>query len=214
MAFLLLLPIFLFLILSVDGNRKHISPLPGRSYAHGIGTSIRYVNASGLGDGNSFYNTAALQIQLMEELPVWQIHNKFHSNLFVGESENGMIAASIIKYTSNTSGISALVGSFHDRETGNWYELKPDVQGASTITEIRENDIPPLRDPPTKGFLGNLWKQVSTFDLKIAQTHFYERVQEIFSGGTTKANGDTIVDVMIIWTPNSECQKSNLKIDW
>ncbi|CAB9499990.1 Metalloprotease, specifically cleaves on the N-terminal side of aspartyl, glutamyl and cysteic acid residues (By similarity) [Seminavis robusta] len=166
---------------------------------------VVYVDTSPL--GTDFYEYETLNIQLLDEGPVWTLRNTFKTGAyFDGETKDHMISISLMRYTSENTGQSVVTGVVHDRKESLFYEIRPDHKGRETVLMTLEDDMPPLGDPIQPSFL----ERITTFgdSTSIASTWNY-RINN-FLGIQRQDPGPTIIDVMIIWTESTECYKSGL----
>jgi len=195
---------------------QNIVPLPDSPFEDTWNGPIHYIDTRGLGQDTTFYTAETLDIQLLADLPAWRVfsEDQHRDRLFEGTSEDGTILVRLLRYTSPTTGITVLAGTAHDRSTNIFYEIKPNANGNDTVTTFSEDDLPPMGEPLVRSW----WESATSF---YTNRDSYPSWNQIASRITTnfqradpqpEQQSFTIVDVMVLWTTNSECLKSSLEV--
>jgi len=216
--FSLTMPMLFFLLALVPLTimAQNIVPLPDSPFEDTWNDPINYVDTRGLGQDTTFYTAETLDIQLLADLPAWRVfsEDQHRDRLFEGTSEDGTILVRLLRYTSPTTGITVLAGTAHDRSTNIFYEIKPNANGNDTVTTFSEDDLPPMGEPLVRSW----WESATSF---YTNRDSYPSWNQIASRITTnfqradpqpEQQSFTIVDVMVLWTTNSECLKSSLEV--
>lgn len=168
---------------------------------------LKFVDLSGLGPDQGFVELDVLEVQVLQNLPKWTIYNSRTGGSeghFVGESQDGMIMLSLLRSTSESTGMVVTTGTIQDRANHMWYDIKPNHLGQDTVLEVDEMDIPPSGEPKELSF----WERVSSIDIRQLGVSLSTSLR--YNLGYIQENTDTTIDVMILWTHDAECSKSSL----
>ncbi|CAB9506726.1 expressed unknown protein [Seminavis robusta] len=187
-------------------NSQHIQPKKSHPSELRDDETVYFLDVSGLGiSGTDFHRHGSLGIQLLEDLPNWHFVNRNEADdHFYGETEDGLVACHLMRHSSNHFD-DKLVGMLNDRETNLWYEIKPDISGEILLTVIFEGDIPPSStgdDHITQ--LYSFWNSLRSTWAYLRDLPWTLRIDP---------EKEQVIDVMIIWSENSECRRSFLGID-
>lgn len=187
-----------------DSSNLHIAPAVGASSS--TTSSLLLLDATGLGSGIDFHTFVALDIQLQTSLPIWTIYNLNNgAKHFVGESLDGEISCDLIRVTTS-NGITVLTGRVHDRANDVYYELKPNASGQDTLKITPGDEMRPAEEP-------------IKLTLSQAATQFSYTTwlrNQFWSSDATRVEEEeeeTMIDIMMIWTYNAECAKSDLEVE-
>jgi len=177
---------------------------------------VQFVDLSGLGSGFEFSDSSTLEIQLLQDLPIWTLHQQQYletsngntfkpTGYFVGESEDHLISCHLLRYVSSDE-ITVTTGVVQDREDHVWYEMKPNSGGKDTVTAIHDEDMPLHGDP----VMPSVWDQLSNLNLKQIGVNLQSSLSNRLGDWISRQESITRIDVMVIWTHDAECEKSLL----
>ncbi|CAB9508933.1 expressed unknown protein [Seminavis robusta] len=181
---------------------QHIQPIPSQD--DGSRGDPKLVDVSGLGpEGTDFYDMPSIDIQLEEDGPTWTVYRLAHiDSHFAGESNDGMVAANLLRYQAGNSNAEVFTGLVHDRAGGMYYELKPDIDGNVEVLSTQREDMPmsALVQPEVQ----SIWTEFKALADYLATCAL-----------NLRRDPDKFVeiDVMIVWSHNAECAKAGLPVD-
>ncbi|CAB9525960.1 expressed unknown protein [Seminavis robusta] len=190
--------------------------------------SIATVILSELQSIPSFNMLTTINIQLEQGGSRWEIHKGKGTtkDYFVGITKDKGARASFYRHQVPNLNLCRITGMIHDNQNGLWYEMKPNVEGASLVSVIPDTEIAPFQDPvipPSYSIPALLhphpqqqlsdqtaaWRpdQSSTFG---DYTSPARQLFNAFIPFLSIDKGDTVVDIMVVWTHSAECIKSHL----
>jgi len=204
----------------------HIAPLPSREIWEsttfspgGSPYSVYPIDASAFDEVHlGFGGLEIVEIQLLSSLPVWTFYASqqglHNDTFFVGQDEEGLVVCNLWRHVTAEERM-ILTGRIVDRSTDYWYEIKPTAEGDVSVT-VREidDDAPSIED---KGLEVSFWDLVQSYGYGAVAREYTKTVSQNLWTSTvgTRASDDeeVVLDVMVIWSQNSECQRSDLPLN-
>jgi hypothetical protein len=174
--------------------------------------AFSFIDTVGFGPGTDFYQLEKLDIQLYPELPVWTVYNlRTSSTHFVGESEDATISCDLIRWETTKQSVtifSIVTGRVHDRANDIYYEIKPNAMGQDIVSRKAGRDIFYNHEP-----IQVSWRDVILSEFSLTswlKDHVWPLTRLYYRDEEEKDEDTTVIDVMVVWTENGECQRSFL----